>query len=86
MNLRETPDASGLGDLKPGTKQRSQLQTRIADIAWTALCIVLAIWAIWGSVGAAREEAAWAHGVVAWILLAAALTLRVRSVRRRSHL
>ncbi|MDQ0585374.1 hypothetical protein [Streptomyces rishiriensis] len=86
MTSREAPGDPGLGDLEPGTRQRSQLQTRIADIAWTALCVVLAAWAIWGSIGALREETAWAYSVVAWILLAVALTLRVIAFRRRTHL
>ncbi|MFF1443060.1 hypothetical protein [Streptomyces sp. NPDC058295] len=86
MTPREAPGSSGLGDLEPGTRQRAQLRTRISDIAWTALCVVLAVWAIWSSVGAVRDEAAWAYGIAAWILLAVALTLRVLSVRRRTRL
>lgn len=86
MTLREEPGAPGLGDLEPGTAQRAQLRSRIADIAWTALLTVLAIWAVWASVGALRQEAAWAHGIVAWILLAVALTMRLVAARRRTRL
>ena len=83
MTPPETPGASGTGDLKPGTEQRSQLRTRIADIAWTALCVVLALWAVWTSFGVAEEDVAWSHGVAAWTLLALALVLRFSFQRRR---
>ncbi|MCX5372547.1 hypothetical protein OG613_41800 [Streptomyces sp. NBC_00015] len=86
MTPREAPGRSGLGDLEPGTRQRAQLRTRISDIAWTALCVVLALWAIRSFVGAVRDEAAWAYGIAAWILLAVTLTLRVLAVRRRTRL
>jgi hypothetical protein len=83
---RQAPDGSGLGDLEPGTRQRAQLRTRLADIAWTALCVVLALWAVWSLVGAARGATAWAYSVVAWVLLAAALALRTLAARRRVSL
>ncbi|GAA3983293.1 hypothetical protein OG252_06215 [Streptomyces sp. NBC_01352] len=84
MTLRGAADSSGLGDLEPGTNQRGQLRSRISDIAWTALCTVLALWAIWSAVGVARGVTAWAYCVVAWVLLAVALALRVVAIRRRT--
>ncbi|WP_053748348.1 hypothetical protein [Streptomyces sp. MMG1533] len=84
MTLRGEADSTGLGDLEPGTNQRGQLRSRIADIAWTALCTVLALWAIWSAVGVARGATAWAYCAVAWVLLAVALALRVVAVRRRT--
>ncbi|KOG42512.1 hypothetical protein [Streptomyces resistomycificus] len=86
MPLREESANTGLGDLEPGTTQRAQLRTRIGDIAWTALCAVLALWAIWSAVGLARGATAWAYCAVAWVLLAVALGLRVVAVRRRTRI
>ncbi|MEU9593331.1 hypothetical protein ACGF7W_26815 [Streptomyces sp. NPDC048219] len=86
MNDRKTPVDDGLGDLEPGTRQRAQLRTRVADISWTALCVVLALWAVWSAVGAARGATAWAYCVVAWVLLAVALALRAAAARRRTSL
>ncbi|MGW5639935.1 hypothetical protein [Streptomyces sp. NPDC003832] len=60
------------GALPPGTRQREQLRGRFADIAWTALCVVLALWAVVSSVGTARGTTAWAYSAVAWVLLAIA--------------
>ncbi|MGW7281586.1 hypothetical protein ACWGIV_25460 [Streptomyces sp. NPDC054844] len=86
MNERQAPAGNGLGDLEPGTRQRAQLRTRLADVAWTALCVVLALWAVWSAVDLARGATAWAYCAVAWVLLAVALTLRVVAVRRRTSL
>ncbi|MDL5205666.1 hypothetical protein [Streptomyces sp. ALI-76-A] len=86
MTVREEPGSTGLGTLEPGTRQRGQLRTRVADIAWTALCVVLALWAVWSAVGLARGVTAWAYCAVAWVLLAVALALRVAAIRRRTRL
>ncbi|MER6346040.1 hypothetical protein ACWC10_22815 [Streptomyces sp. NPDC001595] len=86
MDERKAPADSGLGELEPGTRQRGQLRTRVADISWTALCVVLALWAVWSAVGVARGATAWVYCAVAWVLLAAALALRVAAVRRRTSL
>ncbi|MFB7656387.1 MULTISPECIES: hypothetical protein [unclassified Streptomyces] len=86
MDERQTPADSDLGDLEPGTRQRAQLRTRLSDIAWTALCVVLALWAVWTVVDLARGATAWAYSAVAWVLLAAALALRTMAVRRRTSL
>ncbi|MER6695433.1 hypothetical protein [Streptomyces minutiscleroticus] len=75
-----------LTDLEPGTVQRSQLRLRVTDIAWTALCTVLLLWAVHSSVGLVRGATAWAYCAVAWVLLAVALTLRVLTLRRRTRL
>jgi hypothetical protein len=86
VTSRGEPERTGLGTLEPGTAQRAQLRSRLADIAWTALCTVLALWAIWSSVGLARGGTAWAYCAVAWVLLAVALALRVAANRRRTRL
>ncbi|MFD7768929.1 hypothetical protein [Streptomyces sp. NPDC059787] len=82
MGARHDHDGQELGDLEPGTRQRAQLRARVADIASTALCVVLALWAVWSVVGVVRGTAEWAYSVVACVLLAAALTARTASVRR----
>ncbi|MFF9488357.1 hypothetical protein [Streptomyces sp. NPDC014676] len=82
MGARHEDGGQELGDLEPGTRQRAQLRARVADIASTALCVVLALWAVWSLVGVVRGTAEWAYSVVACVLLAAALTARTVSVRR----
>ncbi|MFF9496724.1 hypothetical protein [Streptomyces flaveolus] len=86
MDGRKAPAGTGLGDLEPGTRQRAQLRTRVADISWTASCVVLALWAVWSAVGVARGATAWAYCAVAWVLLAAALAVRAAAIRRRNTL
>ncbi|WP_344606168.1 hypothetical protein [Streptomyces glaucus] len=86
MEVRGTAGGNGLGDLEPGTRQRDQLRVRVADIAWTALCTVLALWAVWSAVGAARATIAWAYSAVACALLAVALGARAVAVRRRARI
>ncbi|MFD5074057.1 hypothetical protein [Streptomyces sp. NPDC058371] len=86
MTARGTDHASGLGDLEPGTRQRAQLRSRIGDIAWTALCVVLLLWGVWSAVGVVRGATAWAYCAVAWVLLAVALGLRVVAARRRTRI
>ncbi|MEU1710386.1 hypothetical protein ABZ478_34400 [Streptomyces sp. NPDC005706] len=85
MTSRGTPLDRELGDLEPGTAQRAQLRARITDIAWTAGCAVLALWAVWSSVGAVRGTTAWVYSAVAWVLLAVALTARVAGRHRSLH-
>ncbi|MEW2258420.1 hypothetical protein [Streptomyces sp. NPDC047869] len=82
MTSRGTPLDRGLGDLEPGTGQRAQLRARVTDIAWTAGCAVLALWAVWSSLGAVRGTTAWVYSAVAWVLLVVALTARVAGRRR----
>ncbi|MGW7090203.1 hypothetical protein ACWGH2_42875 [Streptomyces sp. NPDC054871] len=86
MAQQETDDASELGSLEPGTRQRVQLRTRIADIAWTALCVVLLFWGIWSAVGVAGGVTTWAYSAVAWVLLAVALVTRAVAARRRTRI
>ncbi|PZT70277.1 hypothetical protein DN402_32660 [Streptomyces sp. SW4] len=84
MDTHKASDDQGLGALEPGTRQRAQLRTRVSDIAWTALCVVLALWAVWTAVGAVRGTTAWVYSAVAWVLLATALAVRAAAVRRGS--
>ncbi|MFD7439730.1 hypothetical protein [Streptomyces sp. NPDC059861] len=86
MTQRGADHTSGLGDLEPGTTQRAQLRTRIGDIAWSALCVVLLFWGIWSAVGAARGLTAWVYCAAAWVLLAVALGLRAAAARRRTRI
>ncbi|MDQ1034164.1 hypothetical protein QFZ75_000580 [Streptomyces sp. V3I8] len=83
---QETTEVSGLGTLEHGTGQRGQLRVRLMDIAWTALCTVLALWAVWSIFDVVDGAAHWAYSAVAWVLLAIALTLRVATVRRRTRI
>jgi hypothetical protein len=85
MTRRETPQPSELGNFAPGTRQRAQLPSRIADIAWTALWVLVALWAVWASVGLVRGVTAWGYCVGAWVLLAVALAMRVAVARRRAR-
>ncbi|MFF8596809.1 hypothetical protein ACF061_36420 [Streptomyces sp. NPDC015220] len=86
MEPRERTGEPPIGALHPGTRQRAQLRVRISDIAWTALCVVLALWAVASSVGAVRGMTAWAYCAVAWILLAIACAMRLGAVRRRKRI
>ncbi|MFF9765439.1 hypothetical protein ACIGXF_20065 [Streptomyces sp. NPDC053086] len=85
MHPRKDAPAPEIGPLAPGTGQRDQLRSRVSDIAWTCLCVVLAVWAVLESVGSALGSARWAYGGVAWVLLAAALGVRVAAARRRAR-
>ncbi|MFF3488669.1 hypothetical protein ACFYXC_36175 [Streptomyces sp. NPDC002701] len=80
-----TTETSELGTLERGTRQRGQLRVRLMDIAWTALCTVLALWAVWSVLGATNGTTDWAYAAVAWVLLAIALALRVATIRRRAR-
>ncbi|WP_405616253.1 hypothetical protein OG292_22825 [Streptomyces sp. NBC_01511] len=78
-----------LSELERGTVQRAQLRTRIADIAWTALIVVLGAWALWSAVGIARETAnAWVYCVIGAVLFTVALWARLSTLkaRARTHL
>ncbi|MER7568624.1 hypothetical protein ACGFWE_14730 [Streptomyces sp. NPDC048523] len=80
------PPSSELGPLEPGTAQRAQLSVRIADIAWTALSVVAALWVILATIDAVRGSGSWAYSTVALVLLAIGLTMRLRAVRRRDRM
>lgn len=82
MGVRQAHGGREIGDLEPGTRQRARLRARVADIASTALCVVLALWAVWSIVGVMRDTTGWAYSVVTCALLAAALTARTVGVRR----
>ncbi|MGC0340477.1 hypothetical protein [Streptomyces sp. SLBN-8D4] len=83
MTRENTPQPSDLGPLEPGTRQRAQLSIRIADIAWTALSVVAALWVILATIDAVRGTGSWAYSVVALALLTIGLTMRVIGIRRR---
>ncbi|AYN43076.1 hypothetical protein D9753_34055 [Streptomyces dangxiongensis] len=85
MVSRKAFQAPAVGDLGPGTRQREQLRARLSDIAWTCLCVVLAVWAVLESVGSLHGSARWAYSGAAWALPALALVLRVSAVRRRTR-
>lgn len=82
MDVPRTHGGGELGDLEPGTRQRTQLRARVIDIALMALCVVLALWAVWSVVGLVRGTAGWAYSVVACALLGAALAARTVGIRR----
>lgn len=75
-----------LSELERGTVQRAQLRARIADIAWTALIVVLGAWALWGAVGIARETAnAWVYCVNGAVLFTVALWARLSTLKARAR-
>ncbi|MET8075771.1 hypothetical protein [Streptomyces sp. NPDC005303] len=86
MTQKNPSRPSDLGPLEPGTRQRAQLSIRIADIAWTALSVVAALWVVLSAVDAVRGTGSWAYCAVALVLLAVGLTMRLRAVRRRDRL
>ncbi len=86
MEPRRRAEVTGLGTLQSGTRQRAQLRVRFADIAWTALCFVLAVWAVGSSVGAATGMTAWAYCAAAWILLVVACAMRLTTVQARKRI
>ncbi|KAA0931964.1 MULTISPECIES: hypothetical protein [Streptomyces] len=85
MATQRTTEVSELGPLERGTRQRGQLRVRVMDIAWTALCTVLALWAVWSIFDVVDGAAHWAYSAVAWVLLAITLTLRITTIRRRAR-
>ncbi|MFF0018805.1 hypothetical protein [Streptomyces sp. NPDC005374] len=85
MTRENTSRPSDLGPLEPGTAQRAQLSVRIADIAWTALSVVAALWAVLATVDAVRGTGSWAYCAVSLVLLAVGLTMRVLGIRRRAR-
>ena len=86
MTRENTSRNSELGPLEPGTRQEAQLSIRIADIAWTALSVVAALWVVLASVDAVRGTGSWGYCAAALIMLAIGLTMRLRSVRRRTRM
>lgn len=76
MEPRRRIEEPASGALRLGAPQRTQVRARISDIAWTALCVVLTLWALASSVGAVRGLTAWAYCAVAWVLLATAYAVR----------
>jgi hypothetical protein len=85
MTRSETPRPHEPGPLEPGTSQRDQLSVRIADTAWTALCVVAGLWAILTCVDAVRGTGSWAYCAVSLVLLAIGLAMRILSIRRRAR-
>ncbi|MET9553407.1 hypothetical protein [Streptomyces sp. NPDC006645] len=75
-----------LPDLAHGTVQRAQLPARVADIAWTALVIVLGVWVLASAVGIARgTENAWVFCAVGAVLFAVALRARLSTLKARAR-
>ncbi|MET4927354.1 hypothetical protein P3L51_34190 [Streptomyces sp. PSRA5] len=81
-----THEPEPLSDLERGTVQRAQLRTRVADIAWTALVIVLGTWVLWSAIGIARETAnAWVYCVIGAVLFTVALWARLSTLKARAR-
>lgn len=81
-----TQEPEPLTDLERGTVQRAQLRARVADIAWTALIVVLGAWVLWSVVGVARETAnAWVYCGIGVVLFAVALWARVSAIKARAR-
>ncbi|WP_256105208.1 hypothetical protein [Streptomyces sp. ODS05-4] len=72
--------------LAPGTVQRGQLRSRVSDIAWTSLFVILGAWALLAAVGAVVGVAgAWTYVAVASALLFIALVARASMFRDRGR-
>ncbi|MHC3427036.1 hypothetical protein [Streptomyces sp. DT18] len=77
-------DPTALAPLEPGTSQRVGARRRVWDIAWTATCVLLALWAVLWAVGAVRGAAyAWWWSGCGAVLLVIALWAR-QSMRRNA--
>ncbi|MFD9721800.1 hypothetical protein [Streptomyces sp. NPDC059076] len=75
-----------MGEMRRGTVQLSQLRERWADIAWTALCVVLVLWVALNLLGVARGwENAWNYCAVGVALLGIAWWMRILSIRSRAR-
>ncbi|MYW70102.1 hypothetical protein GTY65_39515 [Streptomyces sp. SID8379] len=74
--------AQGMGDMERGTTQRVAARQRTWAQAWSALCVLLALWSVaWGVGWATGSTDAWAYGLVGLILLGCALWARRSAVR-----
>ncbi len=77
-------DPTALGPLEPGTPQRVAARRRTWDVAWTATCVLLALWSVLWAVGALRGAAeAWLWSGCGIVLLGCAWWAR-RSVRKNA--
>ncbi|MEU6125217.1 hypothetical protein [Streptomyces sp. NPDC047123] len=72
----------GLGDMERGTPQRLEARHRMWALAWTALCLLLAMWTLaWGVGAATGAENAWAYSLVGLVLLGCGLWARRSAIR-----
>lgn len=75
-----------MGELERGTVQRAQLRARLADIAWSALFVLLALWVALNLAGVAMGwEDAWSYCAIGAVLLAVAWGMRVLALRNRAR-
>ncbi|MEU6486767.1 hypothetical protein [Streptomyces sp. NPDC046887] len=72
--------------LERGTVQRGQLRSRVSDIAWTGVFVILGAWALLGAVGAAMGFAnSWVYAAAASALLFIAVVVRASALRDRAR-
>ncbi|WP_394436552.1 hypothetical protein [Streptomyces sp. SGAir0957] len=83
MSLHEKHDtAPDMGEMERGTPHRTEARHRMWAQAWTALCVLLALWSVaWGIGWAAGTMDAWAYGLAGLVLLGCALWARRSAIR-----
>lgn len=73
-----------MGEMERGTPQRLEARERMWGVAWTGLCVLLALWSLVWAIGAATGATnAWVYSFAGLVLLGCALWAR-RSVIRNS--
>ncbi|WP_367038696.1 hypothetical protein [Streptomyces sp. Je 1-332] len=78
----EHRDSPGLGEMERGTPQRLAARNQMWTLAWTALCVLLAVWSLAWGVGAARGATnAWVYCFAGLVLLGCALWARRSAIR-----
>ncbi|MFH8794302.1 hypothetical protein [Streptomyces sp. NPDC017941] len=71
-----------MGQMERGTPHRLEARHRMWTLAWTALCVLLALWSIaWGVGAATGTTDAWAYSFAGLVLLICALWARRSAIR-----
>lgn len=83
MTVHKEHDGSlDLGEMERGTPQRLEARRGMWTLAWTALCVLLAVWSVaWGVGAATGATDAWAYSLAGLVLLACALWARRSAIR-----
>lgn len=71
-----------MGEMERGTPHRLAARDSMWTVAWTALCVLLALWSLAWGIGAARGAThAWVYCFCGLVLLACALWARRSAIR-----
>ncbi|MEV0254129.1 hypothetical protein AB0H82_07615 [Streptomyces sp. NPDC050732] len=83
MTIRDEQSGEpGMGEMERGTAQRLEARHRMWTLAWSALCVLFAVWSLaWGVGAATGASNAWAYSFAGLVLLACALWARRSAVR-----